>query len=688
MTRRVLFAAGAALALAALASGLLGFRAWRDAQRPPSLAAAQAVSTMVVDRDGALLRPFTTPDGRWRLPVTAAAVDPRFVAFLEAYEDRRFPHHAGVDWRALARAAAQAALHGRIVSGGSTLTMQVVRLLDGARDRTLARKLGEIGKALALERAVGRQRVLDLYLTLAPYGGNIEGVRAASLAYFGKEPTHLTTAEAALLVALPQSPETRRPDRYPAVARAARNRVLDRLAAAGVIATAEADHARAEPVPRARKIFPMLAAHAAEEAVAAAPGQRTIRLTIARPLQASLETLARERARALGPGLSVAILAVDAESGAVLAHVGAADYFDDGRAGHVDQARALRSPGSALKPFIYGMAFDDGVARPETLIDDRPTRFGAYQPTDFDAGYQGTVTVARALQQSLNVPAVELLSAVGPARFLARLGAAGATVVLPNGDAPGLAVGLGGVGISLWDMAGLYTALARGGRPVALHEAPAVPPAEGRPLFGRVAAWQVAQTLLGAPAPDNALPGRIAYKTGTSYGYRDAWAIGFDGAHVVAVWVGRPDGQSSPGLVGRAAAGPILFDAFARLAPQTVALVPPPGAREAAAAPLPPALRRFQPPGAPAPRLGPGPAPLMIAFPPDGAMVDAAAAGDALVLRAAGGVPPFTWLLDGRPVAPAERRRDLEWPAPPVGVATLSVLDATGASARAAVRIE
>ncbi|HVV93454.1 MAG TPA: penicillin-binding protein 1C [Hyphomicrobiales bacterium] len=679
----------AAVVLAAVIGAAVGFREWRDSRKPPSLDAAAATSVMVVDRDGRLLRPFATPDGRWRLPVAAAEVDPRFIAFLKAYEDRRFGRHDGVDWRALARAAAQAALHGRIVSGGSTLTMQVVRLLDGARDRTLSRKIGEIGKALALERAVGRKRVLDLYLALAPYGGNVEGVRAASLAYFGKEPTHLSTAEAALLVALPQSPETRRPDRFPEAARAARNRVIARLAAAGVIGAAEAAHAEAAPVPRSRRIFPMLAAHAAEEAVAAAPGRRVVRLTIERTLQESLEALARERAQALGPRISVAILAVDAASGAVLAHVGSADYFDDGRAGHVDQARALRSPGSALKPFIYGMAFDDGIARPDTLIDDRPVRFGSYQPTDFDGGYQGTVTVARALQQSLNVPAVELLSAVGPVRFLARLGAAGARIALPEGETPGLAVGLGGLGIDLWDMASLYTALARGGQPIALHEVDGAPPAAAeRPLFSRVAAWQVAETLIGAPAPDNALPGRIAYKTGTSYGYRDAWAIGFDGAHVIAVWVGRPDGQSSPGLVGRAAAGPILFDAFSRLAPATAALIPPPEALAAAAAPLPPALRRFQPPGAPAPQLGPGPVPLQIAFPPDGAVVDAGADGGAVVLRAAGGVPPFTWLADGRPVGPAERRRDLAWPAPPQGFSHLTVLDATGASASAAVRIE
>jgi penicillin-binding protein 1C len=687
---RIPLTAGAALALLA-AGGAAGFLAWRAAQRPPPLASARAMSVMVEDKDGRLLRAFTTPDGRWRLPVTAAEVDPRFIAFLKLYEDHRFGRNGGVDWLALARAAGQALVHGRIVSGGSTLTMQVVRLLDGDRDQMLSRKIDEIGKALALQRAVGSRRVLDLYLTLAPYGGNIEGVRAASLAYFGKEPAHLAAAEVALLIALPQAPEARRPDRHPAAARHARDRVLARLVAAHALSAAEAAHARAQPVPRRREAVPMLAAHAAEEAVQRWPGRRVLRLTIDGALQESLESLARDRAHALGPRISVAILVVDAVNGAVLAHVGSADYFDDRRAGQLDQVFALRSPGSALKPFIYAMAFDDGLVRPATLIDDRPTTFGTYTPTDFDNRFQGTVTVAEALQQSLNVPAVELLDAVGPARFLGRLGAAGANAKLPDEAAPGLAVGLGGLGIDLWDMASLYTALAHGGHVAALHEDAGAVLAERRPVVGPLAAWQVADILHDAPAPPGALPDHIAYKTGTSYGYRDAWAIGFDGAHVVAVWVGRPDGQSSPGLVGRTAAGPVLFDAFARLTDRPVPLVPPPRAYEAETAPLPPALRRFQGPGTAAPRLdAAGPPPLGVAFPPDGAVVDLARPDGPvpLVLKAAGGRAPFTWLVDGRPIAIGDRRREAVWTVPAKGFARVTVLDAGGASASARIRVE
>ena len=308
----------------------------------------------------------------------------------------------------------------------------------------------------------------------------------------------------------------------------------------------------------------MLAPHAAEQMVAAEPDKRVHRLTIDASLQRTLEELARERAHALGPQISVAIIAVDNASGEIRARVGSADYFDERRAGQVDMTQALRSPGSTLKPFIYGMAFEDGLAHPETLIDDRPARYGNYMPENFDLTFQGTVTVRRALQLSLNVPAIAVLDKVGVSRLSARLAQAGAQLVLPTGEAPGLAMGLGGVGIKLSDLVMLYTGLARLGAAVPLIERKGEPHAGPRRLLDRAAAWYVGNILIGAPPPENAPPGRIAFKTGTSYGFRDAWAVGFDGRMTIGVWVGRPDGVPVPGLVGRAAAAPILFDAFAR----------------------------------------------------------------------------------------------------------------------------
>ena len=648
---------------------------------PLDLGAARARSVVVLDRAGDLLRPFATADGRWRLPVQAGSVDPRYLAMLRAYEDRRFDRHPGVDPAAVLRAALQGLRHGRIVSGGSTLSMQVARLVEPRAQRSVAAKLRQAVRAVSLERRFGKAQVLDLYLALAPFGGALEGVRAASLAYFGREPARLTVAQAALLVALPQSPETRRPDRFPERARAARNRVIGIAQGRGLLTDEEAAQARAEPVPTARRPFPMIAAHAAEEAVAAAPSSPVIRLSLDGRLQASLEALAAERAAATGPALSAAIVVLDNRDGRLLAQVGSAGYLDASRRGAIDMTRAVRSPGSALKPFVYAMAFEAGIAHPETLIEDRPSRFSAsYAPENFDLTFQGTVSARRALQLSLNVPAVALMEAVGPARFVAHLRAAGADLRLPREAAPGLPVALGGLGLTLTDLARLYAGLARDGR--------MPPPSDFKRIAGDVAAWYVADVLRGTPPPDNALSNRIAYKTGTSFGYRDAWAVGFDRRVTLAVWVGRADGAAVPGLVGRVVAAPILFDAFARFGGEPVFGPRPADALVASNAALPPPLRRLArdeaPDGAPV---------LRIAFPPDGARVDlglaarGAGAGEGVILKVAGGVPPLTWMVDGLPIDRTIRRQ-ATWVPEGAGFARISVLDATGASDSVAVRVE
>jgi penicillin-binding protein 1C len=348
--------------------------------------------------------------------------------------------------------------------------MQVARLIEPQAGKSVAAKFAQIMRAVKIERRTDKTGVLDLYLSVAPYGGNIEGVRAASLAYFGREPKRLSVAEASLLVALPQAPEPRRPDRNPAAARAARDAVLDRVFARGVINEAERDAAKREAVPRERRAFPMLAAHASEAALRRAPEQRIHRLTLDAKLQASLERLAREAAVGLGPKLSCAILVVDNASGEIRAHVGAADYFSQERAGAIDMTEAIRSPGSALKPFIYALAFENGIAHPDTILDDRPRHYGTYAPENFDHSFEGTVTARRALQLSLNLPAVEVLDEIGPERFVARLRNAGARIALPDETAPGLAAGLGGLGITLRDLAALYAGLARGGTVPRLRE--------------------------------------------------------------------------------------------------------------------------------------------------------------------------------------------------------------------------
>ncbi|MGX7705451.1 penicillin-binding protein 1C [Methylobacterium sp. Gmos1] len=677
--------------LAAAAAGLaLGAGTWlwsALAHLPPlDLAAANARSAIVLDRAGTLLRPFATQDGRWRLPLDPEAVDPRFLAMLTAYEDRRFRAHPGVDPMALLRAAGQWLAAGRIVSGASTLSMQVARLVEPRGERSLKAKLRQIARAIELERRLGKDGVLRLYLALAPYGGPVEGLRAASLAYLGREPARLTLAEAALLVALPQAPEGRRPDRFPEAARRARDRVLDIAAARGVVPAVDAAAAKAEPVPHSRKPFPMLAPHAAEAALAQEPGRMVHRLAIDARLQGRLEALVAERAAALGPGLSAALLVLDNATGEVRAQVGSAGYLDAARAGAIDMTGASRSPGSALKPFVYAMAFEAGLAHPETLIEDRPSRFGAsYAPENFDLTFQGTVTARRALQLSLNVPAVELMEAVGPARFVARLRAAGAAIALPRDAAPGLPVALGGLGITLSDLARLYAGLARGGEVPVLRrrlDAPATDAALPR-IAEPVAAWYVADVLRGTPPPESALPNRLAYKTGTSYGYRDAWAVGFDRRTTVAVWLGRPDGAGVPGLVGRIAAAPLLFDAVARLGLDPEPVPRPRDALVATTSALTPPLRHLRREAGPTDRL-------RIAYPPDGARIDLGALEGApagLALKALGGTLPLTWLVGGLPVTESDRRQ-AEWQPDGAGFVRISVLDAAGASDSVMVRIE
>lgn len=683
---------GLAALLACLVSlgGIVGL--YVQSLGPLDLSVTESRSVMVLDRDGHLLRPFATKEGRWRLAVETGDVDPRYLAMLKAYEDARFDHHAGVDPLALARAAWQLVWNGRVISGGSTLTMQVARLMEPREERDVSAKLRQIVRAVQLERRFSKRDILRLYLTLAPYGGNLEGVRAASLSYFRREPKRLSFAEAALLVALPQSPEMRRPDRAPEAARQARDRVLERAKARGVITAAEAEAAMAEPVPQGRRPFPMHAAHAAEDVIAERPSDLTHRLTIDGRLQASLERLAHARVERLDPKISIGILVIDNATGEIRAQVGSADYMNRERAGAVDMTRALRSPGSALKPFIYALAFEGGLAHPETLLDDRPSRYGLYQPENFDLAFQGTVTARKALQLSLNVPAVDLLNELGPARLLARFHQTNVPFALPKDSAPGLAIGLGGIGITLSDLTRLYAGLARGGSlPRLVRRLGENGGQDSAAFIDPVAAWYVFDILRGAPPPDNALAGRIAFKTGTSYGYRDAWAVGYDRRFTIGVWVGRPDGTAVPGLVGRLIAAPILFDAYARLGIEPEALSPPPFALRATTATLPPPLRHLRK-DVPKTIASTVQAPLKIAFPLDGSRIDLGLSqGEeeraVLALKAIGGVPPLTWMVDGAPVETA-LRREASWMPEGAGFVRLSVIDARGATDSVMVRLE
>ncbi len=668
---------------------------WLDRRFPPPLDNISPNSAEMQDADGQLLRAFTTPEGRWRLTTTANDVDPLMVQMLIAYEDRRFYSHGGVDPLSLGRAAFQLLTHGRIVSGASTLSMQVARLIEPRKARSFSVKLLQMARALQIERRLSKAQILDLYLTHAPYGGNLEGVRAASLAYFNKEPKHLSPAEAALLVALPQLPEKRRPDRFPTNATAARERVLARMTAAGIVSDIDAKIANAAHLPGRRLELPMLAANLADAKRRSQPKQPIYSTTVRKSVQAAMEVVARQAAQRLPPKVSVAIMVADSQTGKILAHVGSANYLDASRSGWIDMTRVERSPGSTLKPLIYGLAFEQGLIAQETIIEDRPADFFGYRPKNFDMTYQGDVTVRSALQLSLNVPAVRLLNAVGPSNALSRLHKADIKIKLPTEDAPGLALALGGAGTSLNDLMTLYTALARQGRSIRLsdsNEADIKEP-QAAPLLDPVASWNVTDILSGVAPPLGSPRGRIAYKTGTSYGYRDGWSIGYDGRTVIGVWVGRADNSAVPGISGYGTAAPILFEAFARSGLPQVALPPAPtGATHPKQADLPTGLKRFSRDNNGLITIGSGEKAPVIVYPPEGSHVELGKGPDGqslpLALKLQAGRAPFRWLANGRALPDLVRTRTTNWVPQGSGYSTLTVIDASGRTASVGIFVQ
>ena len=519
------------------------------------------LARVVLAEDGTPLWRFADRNGVWRYPVSRSEVSPYYLEALLTYEDRWFYRHPGVNPLALLRALGQNLGDGRVVSGGSTLSMQVARLLD-PHSRSLPGKLRQLWRTLQLEWHLSKDEILELYLNRAPFGGTLEGVAAASWAYLGKPPSQLTRAEAALLAVLPQAPSRLRPDRHPKRAQAARDKVLRRLAQFGVWAQQAVDEALEEPVLLAPRREPRLAPLLARRLNT--PGSPPlIRTTVDAGLQRRLEDLlAGWRAR-LPESTSAAVLVVDHRDMAVRAYLGSLDIEDSRRFGHVDMIRALRSPGSTLKPFLYAMSLDAGLIHSESLLQDVPRHYGDYRPANFAAGFSGPVSASQALVSSLNLPAVQLLEAYGPKRFAGELRAAGLPLVLPEGAEPNLALILGGGGSRLEDLVAGYSAFAREGWAARPRLRPEQPLQERR-LLSPGSAWVVRRVLSGQARPQIDPRARLlerpalAWKTGTSYGFRDAWAIGVGPQYLVGVWIGRPDGTPVPGQFGLASAAPLL----------------------------------------------------------------------------------------------------------------------------------
>ncbi|WP_371819133.1 penicillin-binding protein 1C [Roseococcus sp. SDR] len=612
--------------LAALLAG-----AWLlDRALPPPMARFENAARIVTARDGRTLSVWPAAGGVWRLRTRPEDVPPHLLALLIAAEDRRFYAHPGVDPLTLARAAAQWVRAGRVVSGGSTLSMQAARLLE-PRPRNLRSKLIEIARALQLEWRHGKRGVLEIWLTLAPQGGNLEGLRAGSLAWFGRPVQSLDAGEAALLVALARRPEALRPDRHPDAARRARDAVL--LARAPDIAS-PAEITLAGEVPTRRLPMPRHAPHFARD------GSTTLDLD----LQRATEAIAREALTRLPERVSLAIVVSDLRTRETRALVGG-DWMNPARAGALDLTRAVRSPGSTLKPLIYALAFEAGVVTPETLMEDLPRRFGDYAPENFDRAFQGRLRIADALRQSLNQPAVALLNEVGPLRLASVMKSGGAVPRLPPGAEPSLPLALGGVGLTLRELVGLYARLGDGGAGL---------------IEPRAA--NLASAILVQPIPGGG-PAGIAWKTGTSWGGRDAWAIGMDQRHVVGIWVGRPDGTPMPNATGARLALPLLGQVFER---------------------LPPAPRQGFTPRPLSAGLAPTTDALRLLFPPPRATLPEAGR---VVLRAAGGQRPLTFLVDGAPLTTDPARREASWVPPGPGFYRITVLDAEGAAARTELRV-
>lgn len=520
------------------------------------------LARVVLAEDGTPLWRFADRDGVWRYPVTPDQVSPYYLEALLTYEDRWFRLHPGVNPLALARAAWQNLSGGRVVSGGSTLSMQVARLLD-PHGRDLPGKLKQLWRTAQLEWHLSKDQILALYLNRAPFGGTLEGVAAASWSYLGKPPSQLTRAEAALLAVLPQAPSRLRPDRHPERAQAARDKVLRRLAEFRVWPQAQVDEALEEPVFLAPRREPSLAPLLARR-LNRAGSPPLIRTTLDAGLQLRLEDLLLGWRARLPERTSAAILVVEHQSMAVRAYLGSVDIGDAARFGHVDMVRALRSPGSTLKPFLYGMALDAGLIHSESLLQDVPRHYGDYRPGNFAAGFSGPVSASEALATSLNLPAVQLLEAYGPKRFAGELRGAGVPIRLPALAEPNLALILGGGGTRLEALLAGYSAFARGG----LAARPRLQPDDElreRRLLSPGAAWIVRRILSGQARPDRDPRAQLvqrpslAWKTGTSYGFRDAWAIGVGPRHLIGIWIGRPDGTPVPGQFGLASAAPLLL---------------------------------------------------------------------------------------------------------------------------------
>lgn len=562
---------GLALAGGVLAAALAAAVRW--APFPEEELSRLPASVVLADRQGEPLRVRLGVGGLDCRPGYQPKPEHWIAKAMVAAEDRRFWTHPGVDGLALARAVGQNLFFGRRISGASTLSTQVIRMME-PRDRTLSTKAIEAFRALQLERRHDKREILAHYLDRAPFGGNIVGIEAAARRYFGKGAGELSLAEAALLAGVPQSPSRGRPDRHPERAKRRQAYVLERMEACGFITERERGEAFAQPLAARPGSYPFGAPHFCDlvGVPARAAADVTVRTTLDAEVQRLAEGILRRRLSG-GAAEGGAIVVLDVKTGAVRALVGSPD-FAARRSGQVNGATAPRAAGSTLKPFAYALAFDRGLVTPATMLADVPMRFRDFDPRNFSLDFRGWVSVRDALVLSLNLPAIDIERRVGQERFHGALRALGLATVSKPAEHYGLGLVLGNAEVRLLDLANAYACLARGGAwaPVRVVENPD-PPA-WKPMFSPEACWLVSDVLSGEEramdtaghAADVRLP-PMAWKTGTSAGLRDAWTVAWNPDIVVGVWVGNPDGSSADEFVGRKIATPIAWDLFRRMYP-------------------------------------------------------------------------------------------------------------------------
>jgi penicillin-binding protein 1C len=532
-------------------------------------------SQILSARDGSVMYAFLSPDDKWRMKTELKEIIPQLRKTIIYKEDKYFYYHPGINPVAMVRAAFYNLMSGKTTSGASTITMQVARLI-APKERTYVNKLIEVLRALQLEWMYGKEEILQLYLNLVPYGGNVEGVKSASLLYFGRLPNQLSLAQITTLAIVPNRPTSLGLGKNTVLLTQERNKWLKRFSADGLFPQKEITHALAEPLEARRRAIPRIAPHLAYRMKYEYPQEINLQTTIHLPIQDKVQKLAYNYYKRLQRYNinNLAVLVLNNHTMEVEAYIGSPDYTDNANAGQVDGVRAIRSPGSTLKPLVYALGIDQGKITPKTMIADVPSNFAGYNPDNFDKKFNGQVSIEKALSYSLNVPAVKVLHEAGLPVFVEKLKQARFEQIEKDQNKLGLSVILGGCGVTLEELTGLYASFAHEGRFRQLNyilsaTTTATDSLQSISIVSPEAAFMINEILTQATRPD--LPNnyqssyhlpKVAWKTGTSYGRRDAWSIGYNAKYTVGVWIGNATGEGVRELTGADIATPLLFNVF------------------------------------------------------------------------------------------------------------------------------